>query len=111
LETHPPFCTNADKMLETMEKVNHPNIRINFDTANIYYYNKFEVGDGIKEMEKVKQYIASIHLKESNGKPETWWFPPLGSNGGIVDYKKIFYIISANHQMGRKVDKSRFVLL
>lgn len=94
LETHPPFCTNAEVMLETMKKVNHPNVRINFDTANIYYYNKFQPGDGIKEMDKVKEYIASIHLKESNGKPETWWFPPLGTAGGIVDYKKTFEIMN-----------------
>jgi sugar phosphate isomerase/epimerase len=96
LETHPPFCSNADKMLETMKNVNHPNVRINFDTANIYYYNKLESGDGIKEMEKVKQYVASVHLKESNGKPETWWFPPLGTEGGIVDFKKIFEMMNSS---------------
>ncbi|HUW31827.1 MAG TPA: TIM barrel protein, partial [Planctomycetota bacterium] len=39
LETHPPFCTNAAEMLRTMAEVNHPNVRINFDTANVLFYN------------------------------------------------------------------------
>ena len=30
---------NGDIALETMKAVDHPNIRINFDTGNVYYYN------------------------------------------------------------------------
>ena len=93
LETHPPFCVNADEMLKTMKGVNHPAVKINFDTANIYYYNKLQPGEGITEMEKVIDYIGSMHLKETNGKYKTWFFPALGAEGGIVDYKKIYDIL------------------
>lgn len=36
IETHPILCHNGDVALETMKGVNHENVRINFDTANIY---------------------------------------------------------------------------
>src|SRR5438874_7863023 len=40
LETHPDLVTNGDVALKTMKGVNHPNVRLNYDTANLYYYNK-----------------------------------------------------------------------
>ena len=39
LETHPDLGTNGDVHLETMRRINHPNVRVNFDTGNITYYN------------------------------------------------------------------------
>jgi sugar phosphate isomerase/epimerase len=91
METHPDLVTNGDVGLETMKGVDHPNIRINFDTANIYYYN--EGVDGIEEMKKVLDYIEGVHLKDTNGKPRTWYFPTLGE--GIVDFKKVRELLNA----------------
>jgi len=62
--------------------VNHRDVRINFDTANIYYYN--EGVDVAEEMKKILEYIEGVHLKDSNGKPRTWHFPALGE--GIVNF-------------------------
>lgn len=91
METHPDLVTNGDVGLETMKGVDHPNIRINFDTANIYYYN--EGVDGIEEMKKVLDYIEGVHLKDTNGQPKTWYFPTLGE--GIVDFKKVRELLNA----------------
>ena len=90
METHPDLCQNSDQMLSTMTGVDHPNVRINFDTANIYYYN--EGIDGVAELERVKNYVASIHLKDTNGKPRTWYFPTLGQ--GVVDYASVFGMLN-----------------
>ncbi len=90
METHPDLCQNADQMLQTMRSVDHPNVRINFDTANIYYYN--EGIDGVEELRKVSRYVASVHLKDTNGKARTWHFPTLGQ--GIVDYPEVFRILN-----------------
>ena len=90
METHPPFCLNAAEMLKTMEGVNHKAVRINFDTANIYYYNKLKPGDGLLEMERVKPYIGSLHIKQTNGQYKGWYFPPLNDPKGVVDFKKVF---------------------
>lgn len=90
METHPDLITNGDVALKTMKGVDHPNIRVNFDTANIYYYN--EDVDGIEEMKKVLDYIGGVHLKDTNGKPKTWYFPTLGE--GIVDFAEVFRLLN-----------------
>ncbi|MBD3182649.1 TIM barrel protein [Candidatus Poribacteria bacterium] len=90
IETHPILCHNGDVALQTMEGVNHPNIRLNFDTANIYYYN--ENIDTVEELKKVAKYVASVHLKDTDGKPKSFNFPPLGE--GIVDFPEVFRILN-----------------
>lgn len=90
METHPDLCQNAAQMLKTVKATDHPNVRVNFDTANIYYYN--EGVDAITELKKVARYVASVHLKDTNGKPRTWYFPTLGQ--GIVDYPGVFRILN-----------------
>lgn len=90
METHPDLITNGDIARQTMEGVNHPNIRVNFDTANIYYYN--EGIDGIEEMKKVLNYIGAIHLKDTNGGYRTWYFPALGE--GIVNFAETFRVMN-----------------
>lgn len=97
-ETHPDLVTNMAVGLETMKGVDHPNVRINFDTANIYYYN--EGIDGIKELKKILDYVAAVHLKETNGKPKTWYFPTFGDPQGIVDWKQTFGLLNQRNFHG-----------
>nr|MDO8117703.1 sugar phosphate isomerase/epimerase [Candidatus Sigynarchaeota archaeon] len=85
LETHPNLVTNGRVGKETMEEINNENIRINFDTANMYYYNK-DI-DVIAELDLVLPYVGSVHLKDTNGKYKTWYFPALGE--GIVNFPKV----------------------
>ncbi len=90
METHPILCHNGDESLKTMKGVNHPNIRLNFDTANIYYYN--ENIDTVVELKKVAEYVGAVHLKDTDGKPRSFDFPPLGE--GIVDFPEVFRILN-----------------
>ena len=90
METHPDLITNAAVAIETMQGVNHPNIRVNYDTANIHYYNHNV--DSVEELRKVIDYIGSMHLKDTNGGFETWFFPTFGV--GIVDFKAVFDLLA-----------------
>ena len=90
LETHPDMAHNGDIALETMKGVNHPNIRINFDTGNVYYYNH-DV-NAVAEVEKIIDYVGAVHLKDTNGGYRTWHFPTLGE--GVVDYKAVFQTLN-----------------
>lgn len=90
LETHPILCHNGDEALKTMKRVNHPNIRLNFDTANIYYYN--ENIDTVVELKKVVKYVGAVHLKDTDGTPRSFVFPPLGE--GVVDFPEVFRILN-----------------
>ena len=83
LETHPGLTENADAMLRTMMDLDHTNLRLNFDTGNLLYFNA-DV-DPLEELERVAPLVAHLHLKDSRGKPGEWYFPALGQ-GGAVDF-------------------------
>ncbi len=85
LETHPDLGTNGTVQVETMEGVSHPNVRVNFDTANITYYNKDT--SAVAELEKSIGYLGMVEFKDHNGEFETWVFPVLGE--GVVDFPTI----------------------
>ncbi len=85
-ETHPGVCQNGTSMLNMLERVDHPHVRLNFDTGNLCYYN--ESPDLINELRRVMPYVKHVHLKDTNGKYKCWHFPALGK-GGAVDFVKV----------------------
>ena len=89
LETHPDLGTNGDVHRETMKHVNHPNIRVNFDTGNITFYNKG--ADAATELKKIVDYVATVELKDHNGQYLTWNFPALGE--GVVDFPAVLQLL------------------
>lgn len=82
LETHPDLVTNGAVGAVTMRAVNHPHVRINWDPANVHFYN--ERCDGNREFELALPYIAAVHLKDTGGGFHSWDFPALGE--GVVDF-------------------------
>lgn len=91
IETHPDLAENADVALHTMRAVNHPNVRLNYDTANVYFYN--ESADAVRDLERVAEYVVAVHLKDTNGGYRDWHFPALGA--GVVDFAGIFRVLDA----------------
>lgn len=89
IETHPELLTNGVTALQTMQAVDHPHVRVNYDTANVYFYN--EDCGGVEELRQVIDYVAAVHLKDTNGAYRTWHFPALGR--GIVDFAAHFELL------------------
>lgn len=90
LETHKGPTQNANAMLALMEELDHPQVRLNFDTGNIAYYNA-----GVNpadELEKVKHLVRNVHVKDNRGGFEDWYFPAVG-DGGAVDFTRIREIL------------------
>ena len=73
-------------MLDLMTDLDHPSVRLNFDTGNIAYYN--EGVDPADELEKVKGLVCNVHVKDNRGQFEDWFFPAIG-DGGAVDFRRI----------------------
>jgi L-ribulose-5-phosphate 3-epimerase len=92
LETHKGPTQNADAMLSLMAELNHPHVRLNFDTGNIAYYNRGV--DPVNELERVAHLVRNVHVKDSRGGFEDWYFPALGA-GGHVDFRKVREILDA----------------
>ncbi len=86
LETHKGPTQNADAMLRLMDDVAHDHVRLNFDTGNIGYYNRN--ANPVEELERVKEFVRNVHLKDSRGGWEDWYFPAVG-DGGAVDFRRI----------------------
>lgn len=85
-ETHPGAFQNASSMLESLQRIDHPHIRVNFDTGNIFYYN--ELPDLLQQLGDVLPWVSHVHLKDTNGQFKCWHFPALGE-GGAVDFAAI----------------------
>jgi len=96
LETHPDLGANAGEHLETMARVDHPNVRVNFDTGNIHFYNAG--ARAADELEKIIDHVATVEVKDHNGKAGDWHFPALGR--GIVDFPRIFRILDQHRYRG-----------
>jgi L-ribulose-5-phosphate 3-epimerase len=90
LETHKGPTQNATAMLALMDEVDHPNVRLNFDTGNIAYYNRD--ADPCAELERVKHLVRNVHVKDNRGGFEDWYFPALGE-GGAVDFVRVRQIL------------------
>ena len=91
-ETHAGPTQNADAMLRLMADLDHPALRLNFDTGNIAYYN--EGLDPADELAKVAPFVANVHLKDNRGGHQDWFFPAIGA-GGAVDFRRIFAALDA----------------
>jgi len=91
LETHPDLVTNGTVGAATMESVDHPSVRINYDTANVYFYN--EAVDTVTELRKLAPWVASVHLKDTDGGYRHWYFPALGE--GIIRFADVFSVLDA----------------
>ncbi len=89
-ETHPGLCREPNGMLQLMRELDHPHIRINFDTGNLLHFNQNLNGE--ISLAKVCQYVKSVHLKDSRGEYQQWYFPALGY-GGAVDFTRTLQIL------------------
>jgi inosose dehydratase len=89
-ETHRGLCVNHREMLRLMADVDHPHLRINFDTANILYYNENIYGE--VALAKCCHVVKHVHLKDTSGKFGEWNFPALGQGGG-VDFLRAYQIL------------------
>ena len=89
-ETHRGLCVNHREMLRTMADLAHPHLRLNFDTANILYYNENIQGE--VALAKCCHLVKHVHLKDTPGIFGEWNFPALGSGGG-VDFLRVYQIM------------------
>ncbi|WP_417386650.1 sugar phosphate isomerase/epimerase family protein [Gimesia sp.] len=96
-ETHPGICVNAAGMLRTMQDLDHPQLKLNFDTGNINYYNRHE--NVLESLHEVVEYVRHVHLKDSFCKYKDWHFTTLGEAGGI-DFLQVRYILEDHNFEG-----------
>ena len=89
LETHGGLLGTGKLASEIIRTVNKPNLGINYDAANVIYY------DGTDPVEDIKiaaPYVVHMHVKDQIGGKGVWNFPAVGT--GEIDYPAIFAILN-----------------
>jgi sugar phosphate isomerase/epimerase len=82
---------NAEAALATVRAIDRPNVGINFDTANLLYYNA--ECDPAAELEAMAAHVSHVHLKDilRGATLAEHRFPPFGQ--GEVDFPAVFDIL------------------
>ena len=91
LEIHEGPTRNGMLAAEFLDAVDHPNVGINYDTGNVYYYN-----DGIDPSDDVKHVadrVIHVHLKDTTGGKGDWQFCALGE--GRVQFPSIIHTLQS----------------
>ena len=93
LEIHGGIMLNAAEALRTLAEVGRENLGINFDTANILYYNP--EADGAAELAACAPHVFHVHLKDivRGATREEHVLTRLGK--GEVDFRRAFDILHA----------------
>ncbi len=98
LEIHGGVMANAAEALRTMKEVGRENVGVNFDTANIYFYNAgLDAAGAARELAALAKPVFHVHLKDIiRGKTQSGHvLCRLGQ--GEVDFRKVFEIL---HEVG-----------
>jgi len=95
LEIHGSLTGTGAKTRALVEKVKHPSVRINYDTANCEYFAGVRAED---DLPQALPFLAHCHLKDTAGGFRNWNFPALGE--GTVDFAKLFGIFQRANYAG-----------
>ena len=89
-DTLPGLCGDTREMLRTLEELQHPAIRLNFDTGRYLQQNPWSSGE--VALQRVFGHLASVRLTNFTVGVEPQEFPPLGQ-GGDVDCSRMLQIL------------------
>lgn len=90
VDTRPTFCTHPRGMLRLLAQVDHPGLRLGFDTGTLPYLNdqiNLEIA-----LAKVCHAVGYVRLRDSTGEYGRWDFPALGC-GGSTDFTRVLQLL------------------
>jgi L-ribulose-5-phosphate 3-epimerase len=91
LEIHQGPTRNGRELRKFLDVVDHPNLGVNYDTGNIYYYN--EGVDPAEDIKEIVDRVIHVHLKDTRGGFGEWAFCNLGD--GRVRFPEILAELDA----------------
>jgi L-ribulose-5-phosphate 3-epimerase len=88
LEIHGDLMASGEKSRPLLERIGHPSIKVNYDTANVEYYAGVSAADDIAT---IADMVGHVHLKDARGGQGSWDFPAIGE--GHVDFEKVLSVL------------------
>ena len=97
LESHGDIVNTAKDSVHIFREINHPLIRLNYDTGNTYFYQKGNVS--VEEDIKYGfEYLEHVHLKDISIEGNRVEYRPIGS--GDIDFGAFF---SSLRELGKDI--------
>jgi sugar phosphate isomerase/epimerase len=96
LEVHGEITSSGAKAAAMIQRINRPNVRVNYDTANVEYYDNGT--KAVDDLPAAVPYLVSCHIKDHIGGAREWNFPAPGE--GEVDFARILQIMQAGGYTG-----------
>ena len=90
LESHGDIISSAHDSLGIIKEINHPLIRLNYDTGNVYYHSK-KIIDPSEDIIDALDFIEYIHLKDIRVESRKIEYCALGD--GSIKLNDIFNIL------------------
>jgi sugar phosphate isomerase/epimerase len=100
----------APALAELLQKLNRPNVGVNFDPANMILYNK---GDPVEALRTLGPWIRQVHVKDAvKAKTPGTWGEEVAVGDGEVDWRAFFAALkevdySGNFVFEREAGKQR----
>jgi L-ribulose-5-phosphate 3-epimerase len=91
IEVHGDITSSGKKAIPILEKIGRSNVKLNYDTANIEFYD-----GGTKAVDDLPvsaPYLVFAHLKDHIGGAREWNFPAPGE--GQIDFAKVLELMKA----------------
>ena len=89
LEIHPGLTVSGHAARTLMDELDHPHVRINYDTGNIVFYTDL---DPAEDVEEIAPFVAHVHLKDKGTRQQRVWdFVPIGQ--GVVNFPRITAVL------------------
>ena len=88
LEIHGDLMATGARSAALLDRIGHPAVRVNYDTANVEHYGGVRAED---DLPAIADRVASVHLKDMRGGIGDWDFPAIGE--GHVDFARVLEIL------------------
>jgi L-ribulose-5-phosphate 3-epimerase len=88
LEIHGDLMATGARSAELLDRIGHPAVKVNYDTANVEHYAGVRAED---DLPAIADRVAHVHLKDMRGGKGDWDFPAIGE--GHVDFGRVLEIL------------------
>jgi L-ribulose-5-phosphate 3-epimerase len=88
LEIHGDLMASGEISIPLLDRIGHPAVRVNYDTANVEHYSGARAED---DLPAIADRVANVHLKDMRGGKGDWDFPAIGE--GHVDFGRVLEIM------------------
>jgi L-ribulose-5-phosphate 3-epimerase len=89
LEIHGDLMASGALSAPLLDRIGHPAVKVNYDTANVEYYSGERAVD---DLPHIADRVAHVHLKDIGGGKGEWNFPAIGQ--GHVDFARVLEILA-----------------